>query len=546
MPLQQITVPDLDTYSFGVGVDRLSGTAMNLAVNPTPSGPVQAQGSTGSFAVSRVTTTNDLQAKLGIGVDASYGLGSFGLGISGRFSFVQQSAVHSASLFMAITADVHLADLSIPECVLTPAAQAMVDKPDLFAQRYGDMFVRACRRGGLFVGIMQVETFDEEESTSIEAELKGSYGLFSADAVANFHKVTTDHRTSVYCTLYYEGGPAVHIDDPTDPKEMLNAANAWMEAIQAQPDQYSVPYQWTLSPLSIAEGPLPPNAAQIENAQQIVKFCAEEQAALLDQFNLLNWWIKHPEHYDWTGTATLQQVTQAANGTQVDLDTVAACASVAIGSPELAKRPADYALANGIAYPAGQMPAVPPRSLPGPVMIFDKPSYTGNSQILQVGTYDAGLGQITIGNDAIQSLQVPADLVVRLYEHFHFQGQFIDIHQDTDNLNTWDSKASSLIVYKKGDPPPRTTIVVLVELPNNDTWDGPFWIFSAENGMQSQPNMKIRSGLIPAGMVVTLFSGPGFTGTSTDFTQDTADLGDNEPGGYSFIVWDQQQGMPPH
>ena len=547
MALQQITVPGLDTYNFGVGVDRLSGTAMNLAVNPTPSDPVQAKGSTGTFAVSRVTTSSDLQEKLGISVDASYGLASFGAGVSGRFNFVQQSAVHSASLFLAITADMHLADLSIPECTLTPAAAAVADKPDVFTQRYGDMFVRACRRGGLFVGMMQVETFDESESTSIESELQGAYGLFSATAKANFDKVTSTHRANVYCTLYHEGGPAVQITDPTSPQELLNAANAWMAAMQSDPDNNSRPYEWTLAPLSIAEGPLPLNSAQIEHAQTIMKFCAEQQAALLDQLNLVNWWLRHPDHYDWTGSPTLlADITQAASGTQTDLDTVAGCASAAIDDPASALMPADYAAAHGTAYPAGQLPSVLPKPFPGQAVVFAATGCTGPSQILHPGSYDDANGEITVGNDAIRSVQVPGGLVVRLYEHFHFQGRHLDVRETTDDLNDWDAMASSLIVYNEGDPAPRTTSVVLVQLPGNDTWDGPFWVFSASDGTQSAPNMKIQSALIPDGMVVTIYAQPGFAGPSTDYTQDTADLGDHEPGQYSFIVWDKQQGMPPH
>jgi hypothetical protein len=544
MALQQITVPHLDTYGFGIGVDLLSGTAMNLAVNPTPSPPV-AGGANQGFEVSRISSTSDLQEKLGIDADASYGCAAFGTGVSARFSFARQSEVHSAALFMAVTADLHLADLSIAECTLTAAASGVADRPDVFTQRYGDMFARACRRGGLFVGLIRVETFDESEATDIEAELHGSYGAFDATATAKFSQVTSEHQVNVYCKLYAEGGPPLQLTDPNDPALLLVAANTWMTAMQADPDKYARPYEWTLAPLSIAEGPLPLNQAQLQHAQDVLKFCAQERMALDDQLNLLDWWTKHPDRYDWGGSANLlQAVTQAANGTQTDLDTVAGCASAAINDPASAAMPADYAVKQSISYPAGQMPATLPKPFPGPAMIFAQKSYAGNSQIVRLGQYDAALGQLTVGNDAISSLQVPAGLVVRLYEHFHFQGQFIDIRDNTEDLGVWDAKASSLIVYKDGDPPPRTTIVVLNQLPNNDNWDGPFWVFSAANGSQSQPDMVIRSGLVPDGMVVRFYSGPGFTGESRDYSQDTLDMGDNEPGQYSFVVIDQLAPAP--
>jgi hypothetical protein len=533
---QQMSVPHIDGYDFGIGLDSLSGTIMNLAVTPAATTPAGASGSDHFFQVARVNTTQDLQRSLNIDASASYG--TFGASVSGRFNFAQDVSVHSASLFMAITATVDLADLSIPDCALIPAAAALAGRPDVFTQRYGDVFFRACRRGGLFVGVMQVETFDESEAISIEGELRGSYGLFSADVTAKFSDVTKLHDSKVYCTVYTEGGPDIQVRHPDDPVELLTLANNWMQAMQDNPSGNSRPYQWTLSPLSIAGGPLPPNAADIQNAQDVLRFCADQRLALLDQYNLLDWWVKHPDQYDWTGTYTLDQARQAAAGTQQDMDTVAEAASAAINNPAHAVRPADYARAHGLAYPAGALPAVYPTPKPGPVTIYSEALYQGKSQQLQPGRYDTADGNITVGNDAIQSVYVPDRLAVRLYEHFHYQGQFLDVHPSSPDLGTWNQKASSLIVYGAGDPAPRTTEVVVVHLPGLDTWDGPSWVFSVVNGSQPQPDFAIHSAHVPDGMMLSVYPAPNFGGTSTDYTQDTTDIGDREPGGYSFIVHD--------
>ena len=533
---QQMSVPHIDGYDFGVGLDSLSGTLMNLVVAPSATTPVGAGGSDHFFQVARVNTTQDLQRSLNIDASASYG--TFGASVSGRFNFAQEVSVHSASLFMAITATVHLADLSIPDCVLIPAAAALTDRPDVFVQRYGDVFFRACRRGGLFVGVMRVETFDESEATSIEAELRGSYGLFSADVTAKFSDVTKMHNSKVYCSVYSEGGPAIKVQRPDDPGELLTLANNWMQAMQDNPTANSRPYQWTLSPLSIAEGPLPPNAADIQNAQDVLKFCADQRLELLDQYNLLDWWVHHPDQYDWTRAYPLDQARRAAAGTQQDLDTVAETASAAINNPAHAVRPADYAQAHGLVYPAGALPAVYPKPKPGPVTVYSAPQYQGNSQQLQPGRYDNADGNITVGNDAISSVYVPDRLVVRLYEHFHYQGQFLDVHSSSPDLGTWDRRASSLVVYGEGDPPPRTTDVVVVQLPGLDTWDGPSWVFSVVNGSQPRPSFAIHSAHIPNGMMLSVYPAPDFGGTPTDYTQDATDIGNRQPGGYSFIVRD--------
>lgn len=366
MAVEELIVPHLPTYNYGVGIERLSGAAKNLVVNQTQKPPVDHRGDVQFFNALRLTSTNDLEQNLGIDVGVSYGCAAFGAGVSDRFSFAKESQVHSSTLFMAITATIHVADQSIDESTLTPAASQVVDHPDIFAERYGDMFARACKRGGLFVGLMRVETFDEKEASDIENQLKGAYGAFAADAQVKFKQVISQHNVNVYCTVYSEGGPAVQIKDPTDPTELLALADSWLKALHDDPDTNSVAYEWTLSPVIIAEGPLPLNEAQIENAQDTLKYCAEQRASLLDQLNQLSWWINHRDMYDWTDAATLEEVQQAARATQVDLDTLAACASNAINSPGDAKLPAVYApkMDPPRTYPSA-VPPKAPKPLPG-------------------------------------------------------------------------------------------------------------------------------------------------------------------------------------
>ena len=61
------------------------------------------------------------------------------------------------------------------------------------------------------------------------------------------------------------------------------------------------------------------------------------------------------------------------------------------------------------------------------ITIYEHANFQGRSQVLAKGRYDDAREQLTIGNDSLSSLKVPQGLVVRLYEHFHFQGRFIDV-----------------------------------------------------------------------------------------------------------------------
>jgi hypothetical protein len=89
-----------------------------------------------------------------------------------------------------------------------------------------------------------------------------------------------------------------------------------------------------------------------------------------------------------------------------------------------------------------------------PVIVFEHANFGGKAQSLAVGAYDE-VSKLLIGNDTISSLKVPPGLVVRLYEHWHFEGQFIDVKGDLMYVgDAWNDRASSIIVYEESKGPP--------------------------------------------------------------------------------------------
>lgn len=363
MPMRELILPNRRGFDFGVGLHHLSGTVMNQAVIPTPTPPMLAHGQIHSFKVTRITSIADLQRSLNIDVEASYGCAAFGAGASARFGFAEDQHVHSESLFMTITATVQQADQSIDHVVLTDEAKRSRgdDGPAAFASRYGDMFARSCTAGGVFVGVLRVETFSQETVRKIEAELSGSYGAFSADASMKFQEAVKQANASAYFEIYSEGGPAIHVTDPTSPAEMLNHANAWMGAMSSNPEKYSRPYEWTFAPLTIAEGPPPPNAAEMEHARDVLRICARQRNWLLDLINKYAWITLNQASYDWTNAAPLAEFVAAFKAAQAALDVVAAAASTAMDHPGRAATPQYAAITEPSPMPVGvaQRPANP-------------------------------------------------------------------------------------------------------------------------------------------------------------------------------------------
>jgi hypothetical protein len=397
MAQTELSVPFRDGYNFGTGVDLLSGAKKNKPVNNDVINAVDhAGGATVDFTVQRIETTHDLETSLGIDAEASYGSPSFGAGVSARFSFVKKSKIQKNSLFMSITVTVKLKSLSIDAPSLTTEASKVVDRPDIFAQRFGNVFVRSMERGGIFIGVLRVDTSTSVESESIDTELKGSYGLFSAEAKMKFAEVERKFNTDVFVQMYHEGGPVdLAIRDPTNPLELLNNANAFLTSFQTKPDDVAIPYLVTLAPITIATGPLPPNDSDLAHAQDVMRFCASRRSVLLDQLNLLQLIVDRPFRYDFTNGANLKEIATAAADTQTDLDLVASCASAAINSPSGAKLPKDFASANGTIFPTATMPAILPQGLPRPAgPATGPPPLDSITQFALFVSYPGVLGQM--------------------------------------------------------------------------------------------------------------------------------------------------------
>lgn len=368
MAQMQLTVPIRNGYNFGVGADLLSGEAKNQPVrNDVISSVKGAEGASVGFEIQRITSTSELEEALGIDAEASYGSPSFGAGVSDRFNFAKKSKVQASSLFMTLIARVSLKILSIDAPFMTKEASDLVDRPDIFAQRFGNVFVRTIERGGIFVGVLRVNTSSREESQNVANELKGTYGAFSLEAKVNLAKVANEFHSEVFVNMFHEGGPVdLAITDPADPLQLLNNANLFLHSFATNPEAVAVPYKVTLAPITIASGPLPPNAADLELAQEVMRFCANRRSVLLDQLNLLQLFVDQPSRFDFSNGANAAEIATAAANTQNDLDLIAHCASAAINSPSKAKFPVGFALATNQRFPTATMPAILPVAKPKP------------------------------------------------------------------------------------------------------------------------------------------------------------------------------------
>lgn len=345
-------------YTIGVGISAADGTPMNTAVTGDVSAPEKAEGEIQQLTFSQVSSTADLETKLNIDASASYG--GFGAGASARFGFARDAKVNTSSIYTVISGSAATSTQSINNIRLTDDAAQVVGDPAVFSQRFGDMFLRTLNRGGIFVGIYRIDVSDESTKTDISAELKGSYGVFSADVTGAMESIAKRQNVEIFCQAYAEGGPPLNIKDPRNPNELLEYADAWFAALSTDPDRYSVAYSYLAQPLSLANGPIPPNIADLLLAQDVLEQCYAERVRILDDLNLYEAILAAQDRFVFVPPTTINSIKTAYDAESIDLKTVALAASQAMNDPKSACSPAEYAQTKGRQL----FPSVPPQPLP--------------------------------------------------------------------------------------------------------------------------------------------------------------------------------------
>ena len=89
------------------------------------------------------------------------------------------------------------------------------------------------------------------------------------------------------------------MDDLTDANQLYVMLQEWLKSFQDNPAANAKPYSVTLAPIAIANGPIPPNAADIQHAQDILVICAKERSKILDGLNLMEFISQNPSRYEF-------------------------------------------------------------------------------------------------------------------------------------------------------------------------------------------------------------------------------------------------------
>lgn len=334
--MKQTMVPYKAGFDYGMGVAFAKANPLAKGVKGERTQVEGAPGSNGSYAVDRVTTTEEVETSLGISAEASGGCGLFSA--NARFNFSRDSKVRSSSIVLILSATEQQGFWQVDEPALSQEAAALVaqGKSQLFNDRYGDCFVRGMYVGGQFFGIIRIDTRSEESKQKISAEMGGSYGGFGGEAAMHLSESCKKESASIYCNYYYEGGRVT--GRPTTPAELLEMYDKWAQSVRDNP----MPYQVALSPYSIVNGPEPPNAVDLEHQRDILYRCAKLRSTTIDKLNIIDYILDplHSKEFELTlSPADLRKLQELLSR---DLDVIAKTASFALDNPKEAMAPEQF------------------------------------------------------------------------------------------------------------------------------------------------------------------------------------------------------------
>jgi hypothetical protein len=146
-------------------------------------------------------------------------------------------------------------------------------------------------------------------------------------------------------------------------------------------------------------------------------------------------------------------------------------------------------------------------------ILYDTIGFTGRSQEVGLGSWD--LSQLTLANDSVSSVRVPAGLRVTLYQDVNFRGTHVSYTSDTSTLGTFNKQTSSVLVEKVA------SFYTDVNYGGTAVHLGVGRYDLSKIGL---PNDTVSSIKVPHGLLVTLYQDVGFAGDYRNYFEDTPSL----------------------
>jgi hypothetical protein len=295
---QQLKIPFVDGMKVGRGFDLLTGTPTSdqavEGASITP--PQKGGGQTVTTTFRLVQETNALQEALGLSAAVSGGYAGFSG--TAKMQFAQQCTVTQYCLYVVLAVEV------INSCESIDAPKLVKDATDLlgandpvrFRQRFGNRYISGLKTGGEYYAVYRVQSFDEEERTSVAAQISASFHnpVLSASLNSDIEnsKSASQNELDVNVFVYSAGGVTT---TETALAEMIDKAHLFPTLVAGN---NAISYQVILDEYTGLE--LPTDKLDLFDIEQQTE-CLLFNSRLLNDFNTLindiDFIRQHPDRF---------------------------------------------------------------------------------------------------------------------------------------------------------------------------------------------------------------------------------------------------------
>jgi hypothetical protein len=197
---QSVEVPAPPEALLGHGFDSLSGLSRGACVEPQPVDRFEHRGANTVTQVFYARSKEEILRQIGFSGGISLGLSGFGLNLG--FEALDRDVQQSTTTFAVIRIQIEAPSETLRDYRLADHAVTSLRREgaDRFYEKCGDGFVAAIRQGGLFLGIVALDTVASDDIK----RLSGSAGisLFGFGVQGGASRETRDflekHRARYY------------------------------------------------------------------------------------------------------------------------------------------------------------------------------------------------------------------------------------------------------------------------------------------------------------------------------------------------------------
>jgi hypothetical protein len=235
-------IPWGDPFTFGAGVDAVTGSVTGSALKPFT--PKKRTIKTSSEHYSFIQSDSDLNREVEVSASGKYNIEGVTVSASSKYLGRLEFSELAITLLAKYQSEYDGYD-EADSYELTDDAKKLITEPPKFRKAYGDYFIAGGKRSSLFTATYTCKSSTAKSMDEFKASLGGEAPeVFTAEGSVRFLQAASQHNISISADLFIEGYQGTSPIGPWTPEKIMEAL-AWFKSneegtdLQAKLKHYS-------------------------------------------------------------------------------------------------------------------------------------------------------------------------------------------------------------------------------------------------------------------------------------------------------------------